>query len=124
MSLLMQQRLVIRYFVFCQKSNQQIADKIVKGYGWNALCLRTVQKWAARFRAGQKDVEDDERSRKPPQTDICDIILRFLEKNPHSLSRDISKAFLTSKTTILRLLADLELKFYQARCILHRLSQQ
>jgi histone-lysine N-methyltransferase SETMAR len=124
MSILMQQRSVIRYFVLCQKSNQQIIAKLVKGYGQDALSLRSVQKWAARFRAGQEDVEDDERPGRPPQTDLCDVILRFLEKNPHSSSRDISKALFTPKTTVLRLLANLGLKFYQARWIPHRLSEQ
>jgi predicted transcriptional regulator len=57
-------------------------------------------------------------------SDIRDIILRFLEKNPHSSSRDISKALFTPKTTILRLLTDLGLKFHQARCIPYRLSEQ
>jgi hypothetical protein len=54
-----------------------------------------------RAEIGGKDVEDDERSGVPPQTDICDVILRFLEKNPHSSSRDIGKALFTPKTTIL-----------------------
>jgi hypothetical protein len=56
------------------------AAKLAKGYGLDALCLRAVQKWAARFRAGEHDVEDDDRSGPPPQTDLCDAILRFLEK--------------------------------------------
>jgi hypothetical protein len=102
MSLLMQQRSVIRYFIFCRKSNQQIAAKLAQSYGQEAQCLRAVQKWAARFRAGKENVEDDERSGRPPQIDIRDVILRFLEKNPHSSSRDISKALFTPKTIILR----------------------
>jgi hypothetical protein len=93
---------VTRYFVLCQKSNRQIAAKLAKSYGQDAPCLRVVQKWAVRFRAGQKNVEVDEKSGKPPQTDIRDVILRFLEKNPHSSSRDISQPLLTPKTTILR----------------------
>jgi hypothetical protein len=44
MLLLMQQQSVIRYFIVCQKSNQQIAAKLEKGYGQDALCLRAVQK--------------------------------------------------------------------------------
>jgi hypothetical protein len=83
-----------------------------------------VQKWAARVRTGQETVEDDERSARPPQTDIRDVILRFLEKNPHSSSRDINKALFTRTTTILPLLADLGLKFHQARWIPHGLSDQ
>jgi hypothetical protein len=124
MSLLMQQRSVIGYFVLCQKSNQQIAAKFAKGYEQDALCLRAVQIWAARFRAGQENVEDDERSGTPPQRDIRDVIFRFLEQNPHFSSLDIGKALFTPKTTILRLLTDLGLKFHQARWIPHGLSEQ
>jgi hypothetical protein len=80
MSLLMQQRSVIRYFVLCQKSNQQIGAKLAKGYGEDALCLRALQKWAVRFCAGKENVEHDERSGRPPQTDIrddeCDVRFR------------------------------------------------
>jgi hypothetical protein len=84
MSLLMQQRSVIRYFVLWQKSNQQIAAKLTKDYGQEEPCLRAVQKWAARFRVGEEDVEDDARPGGPPQIDICDVILHFLEKNQRS----------------------------------------
>jgi transposase len=80
MSLLLQQRYVIRYFVLRGKSNQQIAAKLAKGYGLDALCLRAVQKWAVGFRAGQHDVENDDRSGRPPQTALCDALLCFLEK--------------------------------------------
>jgi hypothetical protein len=62
MSPLLQQRSVVRYFVLRGKSNGQIDAKLAKGYGRDALCLRAVQKWVARFRAGQHDVEDDDRS--------------------------------------------------------------
>jgi hypothetical protein len=107
-------RFLFRYFVLCQKSKWQIAGKFAKDYGQTGLYLR----------AGQENVEDDERSGKPAQINICDAIRRFLEKNPQSSFRDMSKAWLTPKTTILRLLADLGLKFYQARWIPHRLSEQ
>jgi hypothetical protein len=80
MSLLSQQRSIIRYFVLRGKSNQQIAAKLAKGYGWDALCLRAVRKWATRFRAGKHDVEDDDRFGRPHQTDLCDVVLRFIEK--------------------------------------------
>jgi hypothetical protein len=52
MSLLSQQRSVIRYFVLHGKSNQQIAAKPAKGHDLDALCLRVVQKWVADFAPG------------------------------------------------------------------------
>jgi hypothetical protein len=64
MSLLLQQRSVIRYFVLRGKSNQQIAAKLANGYGLDALCLRAVQKWArcpeikARFWEGEQQLKE------------------------------------------------------------------
>jgi hypothetical protein len=80
MSLLLQKRSAIRYLVLRGKSNQQIAAKFAKGYGLDALCLRAIQKWVVRFRAGQHDIENDDRSGRRPQTDLCDAVVRFLEK--------------------------------------------
>jgi hypothetical protein len=36
-------------------------------------------------------VEDDKRPERPPQNDLGDAVLRFLEKQPHSSSREITK---------------------------------
>jgi hypothetical protein len=96
----------------------------VKVYEQDALGLRALQKWAARFRTGQEDVNDNDRSGGPPQTDICDLILRFLETKPHSSSRDVTETSFLPKTLILRVLADLGFKCYKARWIPHWLSWQ
>jgi hypothetical protein len=47
---------------------------------------------------------------------------RFLEKQPYSSSREISKALYWPWTTILRVLDDLGLHFFAPRWIPHRLS--
>jgi hypothetical protein len=52
---------MIRYFILCEKSNHQIAAKLVKDSGQNVLCLRAVHKCAALFRAVQDDIEEDEK---------------------------------------------------------------
>jgi hypothetical protein len=70
----------------------QIVTRLEQGYHRDALRLRAVEKWAVRFRAGQKTVDDDERPGRPPQNDLGDAVLRFLEKQLHSSSREISKA--------------------------------
>jgi transposase len=97
MSFRLQQRSVIRYFVLCGKSNHQIAAKLATGYGLDALCLTAVQKWAARFRAGQYNIEDDNRSGRPPQTDLCDAVLRFLEKKRTSHREMLARRALPKK---------------------------
>jgi hypothetical protein len=53
------------------------------------------------FQAGWKNVEDDERPERPPQSDPGNVVLRFLEKQPYSSSREISKTLYSPRTTIL-----------------------
>jgi hypothetical protein len=96
--------------------------KLEQGYHHDALRLRAVEKWAARFRAGRITVEDDERPGRHPQNNLGDAFVRFLEKQPHALSREISNAVYSSQTTILRVLDDLGLRFFAPKWIPHRLS--
>jgi hypothetical protein len=122
MSLLFQQRSVIRYYCLREKTNRQIVTKLEHGYHQDALRLRAVEALAARFRAGRETGEDDERPGRCPQNDLRDAVLRFLEKQPHSSSREISKALYSRRTTILRVLDDLGLRFFAPRWIPNRLS--
>jgi hypothetical protein len=115
---------VILYFVLCEKSNSKIAAKLAKSYGEDAVCLRAVQKLATQFRAGQNDVEDDEQSGTPAQTDLRNAILRFLERNPHSSSGNVNKALFIPKTIIRRLFTDLGLRFYKTCWIPYKLSEE
>jgi hypothetical protein len=95
--------------------NAQIVTKLEQGYRHNALRLRAVEKWAVRFRAGWETVEDDERPKRPPQNDLDDAILRFLEKQPHSSFREIGKALYSPPTTNLQVLDEFELRFFTPR---------
>jgi hypothetical protein len=122
MTLLFQQRSVIRYYCLRWKTNRQIVTKPEQGYDQDALRLRAVERSAARFRAGGETEEDDERPGRRPQNDLGDAVFRFLEKQPHSSSREISKALSSPRTTILRVLDDLGLPFFASRWMPHRLS--
>jgi hypothetical protein len=122
MTLLFQQRSVIRYYCLRGKTSTQIVTKLEQGYHQDALRFRAVGKWPARFHAGRKTVEDDERPGRPAQNDLSDAVLRFLEKQPHSSSREISRALYSPRTTILRVLDDLGLPFFPPRWMPHRLS--
>jgi hypothetical protein len=77
--------------------------------------LGAVEKWAVRFRARRKTIEDDETPGRPVQNDLGDAVLRFLEKQPHSSSREIRKALYSPRTTILRVLDDFGLRFSAPR---------
>jgi hypothetical protein len=91
MTLRFQQQSVIRYYCLRGKTNAQIITKLEQGYRQDAVRLRAVEKWAARFRVGRETVENDERPERPRQNDLGDAVLKFLEKQPHSSSREISK---------------------------------
>jgi hypothetical protein len=123
MIVLFRQRSMIRYYCLRGKTNSHIVTKLEQGYHQDALRLRAVEKWAARFRAGRETVKDEERPGTPSQNDLGDAVLRFLEKQPHSSSRQISKAFFSPRMTILRVLDDLGLGFFTPRWIPHRLSE-
>jgi transposase len=122
MTLKMQQRSVVRYYCLLGKTNRQICAKLAKGYGREALHERAVERWAARFRDGQETVEDNDRPGRPPKSDFAKALVQFLEKQPHSSTREISKALCAPRTTIRRVLASLGLHFFAPRWIPNRLS--
>jgi hypothetical protein len=98
---------VIRYYCSRGKTNAQIVTKLEQVYQQDALRLRAIEKWAARFRADRRTVEDDEGPGRPPQNSLADALLRFLEKRLHSSYREINKALYLPRTTVLRVLDDL-----------------
>jgi hypothetical protein len=122
MTLPFQQRSVIQYYCLPGKTNIQIVTKLEQDYHQDALHLQALEKWAARFRAGRETVNDDERPGIPPHNDFGDAVLRFLEKQPHSSSREITEALYSPWTTILRVLDDLVLRFFASKWMPHRLS--
>jgi hypothetical protein len=81
MTLLFQQRSVIRYYCLRGKTNAQIVIKLEQNDRHNALGLRAVEKWAARFRAGRETVEDDERPGRPLRTILVMQFSDFLRSN-------------------------------------------
>jgi histone-lysine N-methyltransferase SETMAR len=122
MDLAGQQRSVIRFYCLRGKTNAQIEASLKKGYGVQALRTRTIEKWAARFRGGRFSVEDDSRPGRPIEIDLKTAVLKALDRQPHSSSREISKVLGFPKTTVLRALEELGLRFFESRWIPFRLS--
>jgi hypothetical protein len=108
--------------LFSRKNERQIVTKLEQGYHKDALRLRPVEKWAVSFRAGRETVEDDAMLGSHPQNDLGDAVLRFLEEQPNSSFRKISKPLYSRRTTILPVLDDLGLRLFATRWISHRLS--
>jgi hypothetical protein len=102
----LQQRSVICYYVLRHKSNHQIQAKLCLVYGKDALCLRTVCTWTARFRSKKTSVEDDERPGRPSCDDFSSAISDYLERNPYASCHDIAKGLFVPRITILRALRE------------------
>jgi hypothetical protein len=80
MTILFQQRSVIRRYCLRGKTNTKIVTKLEQGYSQDALHLRALEKWTARFRAIRETVEDGESPGRLPDNDLGDAVLTFHEK--------------------------------------------
>ncbi|XP_012060168.1 PREDICTED: histone-lysine N-methyltransferase SETMAR-like [Atta cephalotes] len=81
------------------KKATQAANKICAVYGDGAIAERTVRKWFARFKAGDFNLEDQERPGRPSITDE-DQIKTLIENNPRYTTRKLAEMLNMSKSTI------------------------
>lgn len=80
----------------------QTAKKICAVYGDCAIAKRsTVRKWFARFRSGNFDLEDRERSGRPAVVDD-DQIETLIKNNPGHSTRDIAEVLHISHMSVVR----------------------
>jgi hypothetical protein len=115
---------VIRHFAVRQKSNNAIETKLSLVYGRDALCQRTVDTWATRFRSGRTSVEDDDRSGRPSSANLSAAVSGYLNRNPHASCLEIAKDLFIPKTSILHVLDEMGLKFFVARWVPYKLSAE
>ncbi|EZA47914.1 Histone-lysine N-methyltransferase SETMAR [Ooceraea biroi] len=81
------------------KNASQATNSICSVYGEGALAERTVRKWFAKFRAGDFNLKDQERSSRPSTTDD-DQIKTLIENNPRYTTRELTEILKISKTTV------------------------
>ncbi|RLU19787.1 hypothetical protein DMN91_008346 [Ooceraea biroi] len=81
------------------KNASQATNSICSVYGEGALAERTVRKWFAKFRAGDFNLKDQERSGKPSTTDD-DQLKTLIENNPRYTTRELAEILKISKTTV------------------------
>jgi hypothetical protein len=110
--------------VLREKSNEKIHTKLSLGYDKDALCQRTMDTWAARFRSGRTAVEDDDRSERPFRGDSSAAISGYLERNSHASCREFAKDLFVPKATISRGLEEIGSRFFIARLVPHELSAE
>ncbi|KOX78891.1 Histone-lysine N-methyltransferase SETMAR [Melipona quadrifasciata] len=80
-------------------SAKDTADEIFTVYGSGTTTIRTVRDWFKKFRAGNFELKDEDRSGRPATTDT-DIIKTVLTENPRYSVREIVDATNIPKTTV------------------------
>ncbi|KOX68364.1 Histone-lysine N-methyltransferase SETMAR [Melipona quadrifasciata] len=74
------------------------ADEIFTVYGSGTTTIKTVRNWFKKFKAGNFELKDEDRSGRPATTDT-DIIKTVLTENPRYSVREIVDATNIPKTT-------------------------
>ncbi|KOX77732.1 Histone-lysine N-methyltransferase SETMAR [Melipona quadrifasciata] len=80
-------------------SAKDTVDEIFTVYGSGATTIRTVGNWFKKFRAGNFELKDEDRSGRPATTDT-DIIKTVLTENPRYSVLEIVDATNIPKTTV------------------------
>ncbi|KOX72061.1 Histone-lysine N-methyltransferase SETMAR, partial [Melipona quadrifasciata] len=80
-------------------SAKDIADEIFTVYGSGTTTIRTVRDWFKKFRAGNFELKDEDRSGRPATIDT-DIIKTVLTENPRYSVLEIVDATNIPKTTV------------------------
>lgn len=80
-------------------SVKNTVDEICTVYGDGAITITTVRNWFKRFRGGNFNLEDEDRSGRPKTTDT-DLIKAMLDENPRYSVREIVNATRIPKTTV------------------------
>jgi len=83
------------------KNAAQTAKKICIVYGDSAIAKSTIRKWFTRFRNGNFDLEDRERSGRSVVVDD-DQILTLIENNSRHTTRDIAEILHISHMSVIR----------------------
>ncbi|CAK9818783.1 Histone-lysine N-methyltransferase SETMAR [Anthophora plagiata] len=96
--------MVTSYPLVRQENSSQLrlkntAKEICDVYGDRSVTVQTVRNWFRRFRAGNFNLKDEDRSGRPSTTDT-DLIKAYLDENPRSSVREIADALNIPRTTI------------------------
>ena len=75
-------RIVIHFLVKRGFQNNQIFNQMNDVYGRGCISLRTIERWAGKFRKGDDDTMDKPRSGRPKRSDLADSITSLLQEYP------------------------------------------
>ena len=98
-----------------------IHEELCSAYGNEAPCLSTVEKWSKRFREGEEDVEDKERSGRPvteTTSENIEEVRSLIDDDPHVTIEEMEMQTSLSHGTIQRIIFDhLNLRKITARYV-------
>lgn len=118
-------RIIIHFLVFRDTSNREIFNQLREVYGNKSPCQKTINTWAARFRKGEENVDDSERSGRPKSIDLSNSISSLLEDFPFISAKLISKELRVPYSTIKYYLKnELSMKKYTLRWIPYSLNEE
>ena len=101
----------------------QALQNIIQSKGPGVVSHRTVERWYAKFRTGQENIEDQPRSGRPPTIDE-DAILEAIEADPTLSTRMLAEDFNCSQRQIVNILHKLGKQVRKGRWVPHELTMQ
>lgn len=105
-----------------EKNATQAAKSIQSVYGVNALDVRTCQRWFDRFKNGDFDLNDKERTGRPVEAND-DRLEELLQEDPRKSSRDLALELSVTHTTVLSRLHALGKVQKVGKWVPHNLSE-
>ena len=93
-------------YEFDRKSTPaKAAENICQVYGIDAVTERTCRRWFAKFREGDRSLEDEPRSGRPSTTPV-EALLQLVQQEPKLTSREFAARMGVDHQTVLNHLAE------------------
>ena len=111
------------FYEFNSKKNATEATNFIcTTYGENALDVRSCQNWFTKFRSGDFNLNDKERSGRPVEVND-DLLQELLEEDPRQSTRQLAKQLSVSQPTVWNRLQTLGKVQKLGKWVLHKLSE-
>lgn len=104
------------------KNATQAAVSICSVYGDNAVSVRVCQNWFGRFKSGDFNLNDHERSGRPQELEADDL-QALLDEDPRQSTRELAARLNVGQSTVLRRLHDMGKICKVGKWVPHKLSE-